>query len=138
MSRISGAASIESYADQMVCIVIREPRKPSAWMWSHAVLMSPRSGTLSMCSGRDHVLADQAAQPAGLRRELAAHRLGVGEGRAVAAAEQVRARPRVHVHAPRDEHRRDRGAEQGLAGLAVLPGEGDAALVGEGPDRREG
>ena len=61
----------------------------------------------------DDVLADEAAESAGLGGQLAPHRLGVGERGAVAAAEQVRARPRLHVHAAGAEHGRERRADAG-------------------------
>ena len=44
----SGAASSESQPCHVNCITIFVPRKPSKWMWSHAVFQSSSDSMYSM------------------------------------------------------------------------------------------
>ena len=85
---------------------------------------------------RDHVIADEGAEAAVLAGQLAADRVGIGQGRTVTAAQDVGAGPGQDPETASGERRRQRGAQEGLAGLAVLTGVRDL-LARQGLQHRQ-
>ena len=81
--------------------------------------------------GRLGVVAEDLGQDPALARGLVGARGRVGQGRPVAAAEDVHGRPRRDPQGAGGEHRRERGLDQRLAGLAVAAGPGQALALGE-------